>query len=103
MPKNITATIGVKDMRGVRRILILSGLAIACSGCASTRYSGPGDVQDFAAARTQCYSILKSTADNEPTVNCGAWTACLTSKGYVLDRDGQFDVDDLGMRVSCTD
>ena len=103
MLKKITVTIGANNMKGLFRILMLSGLAIAWSGCASTRYSGPGDVQDFAAARTQCYSILKSTADNEPTVDCGAWSACLTSKGYVLDRDGQFDVDDLGMRVSCTD
>jgi len=43
------------------------------------------------------------TADGEPTVNCGAWTACLTSKGYVRDRYGKFDVEELEMTISCSD
>ena len=72
-------------------------------GCSSLKYDGPGTVQDFATARTECYSALMGTADGEPTVNCGAWTACLTSKGYVRDRYGKFDVEELEMTISCTD
>jgi len=82
-------------------VFLMAGIAVA--GCSSTKYAGPGTVQDFATARTECYSTLKSTADNEPTVNCGAWTACLISKGYVLDKNGEFDVDELGMKISCTE
>ena len=80
-----------------------AAVGLVLAGCASTRSDGPGTGQDFATARTECYNALKSTANNEPTVNCGAWTACLTSKGYVLDKNGPFDVDELGMRISCTE
>ena len=82
-------------------LLTISFLALG--GCASLKYDGPGTVQDFAGARTECYSALMGTADGEPTVNCGAWTACLTSKGYVKDRYGKVDVEELGMTISCTD
>ena len=82
-------------------VFFMTGIAIA--GCSSTKYAGPGTVQDFAAARTECYSTLKASANDEPTVNCGAWTACLMSKGYVLDKNGSFDVDALGMKISCTE
>ena len=86
-------------MKYLRLIILLPALA----GCASLKYDGPGTVQDFATARTECYSALRGTADDAPTVNCGAWTACLTSKGYVRDRYGQFDVEELGMTISCSD
>jgi len=87
----------------VRRLSIFLIAGIALAGCGSTKYAGPGTVQDFAAARTECYSTLKASANDEPTVNCGAWTACLMSKGYVLDKNGSFDVDALGMKISCTE
>ena len=82
---------------------LLTILFFGITGCASLKYDGPGTVQDFATARTECYSALRGTADGEPTVNCGAWTACLTSKGYVKDRYGKFDVEELEMTISCSD
>ncbi|MGB1774591.1 MAG: hypothetical protein ACPHJ0_09035, partial [Arenicellales bacterium] len=33
------------------------------AGCSSLKYDGPGTVQDFATARTECYSALMGTAD----------------------------------------
>ena len=78
-------------------------LSLLLVGCSSLKYDGPGTVKDFATARTECYSAMMGPADGEPTVNCGAWTACLTSKVYVRDRYGKFDVEELEMTISCTD
>lgn len=84
-----------------------------CTVGGTMNFSGPGNFQDLAQARYECYASLQghsvsgvanadtgvAAVSGGPTVSCGAFEACLASKGYVRDKNGHLDASSL--RVSC--
>jgi hypothetical protein len=84
---------------------------------ASTKYDGPGTVQDFANARFECVEKVSFRENNanfgqsayggggsvKSTVvlSCSVFSACLASKGYFKNRHGKFDATELGLEVEC--
>jgi len=91
---------------------------ILLSGCAATRYDGPGTLQEFAAARYQCVQEtkrpvfsaeisktdairaiagFKATAKEIPS--CSAFNNCLAAKGYFASEQGRLSAE--GLYVEC--
>lgn len=97
-------------------ILIFSFTLAGCLGgpTAPLLYSGPSGSTfvDLAKARTACYSQLKSSASSGyvdkysgsfsggPSVDCGAFSGCLASKGFYRSSNGYLDA--TSIQVSCT-
>ena len=99
----------------MKKFLVL-GSFLLIANCApyggTMNYSGPGNFQDFAAARFECSraSSGKSSGgfineygggySTRQTVNCGMLDACMASRGYQRNSNGRFDAS--SMRVQCS-
>jgi hypothetical protein len=101
-----------------RTLLVSIAAVLALSGCAATRYDGPGTLQEFAAARYQCVQEtkrpvfsaeisktdairaiagFKATAKEIPS--CSAFNSCLAAKGYFVSEQGRLSSE--GLYVEC--
>lgn len=91
------------------RVLLAVTAAALLSGCVyggTYNFNGPGTFQDFAKARYQCYADLKgiSGSANETvavvreSVSCGAFEACLNSKGYFRNPDGRHNAKSISVK-----
>ena len=100
-------------------VLATLASALALSGCSLySRYDGPGNVQDFAAARYQCVQetkrpvfsaevtktdALKAIAGIRATAkeipSCSAFNNCLAARGYFMTDQGRFSAE--GLYVEC--
>lgn len=93
-------------------VLVVFTSCMATTYGGTYNYRGPGNFQDFAAARYECSSGSRGqsasgyldayggTYRNRPTVSCGMLDACMASKGYTRDPNGSFDAS--SMRVPCS-
>ena len=100
-------------------LLVCLTAALALSGCSLySRYDGPGNMQDFAAARYQCVQetkrpvfsaeitkadALKAVAGFKATAkeipSCSAFNNCLAARGYFMTDQGRFSSE--GLYVEC--
>ena len=87
----------------MHRFLSLGIIILLLNSCAAPRFSGPpsATLKDFVTARTDCYAKLRGSDKGGPVVNCNAFQACLMSKDFMVDPNGKWDPNELGIGVSC--
>ena len=101
-----------------RSLLLLFAVLTMLTSCGphagTYLYNGPATAtfSDFAKVRTECYRSLKSESSHGRvnkyggsyssgmTVSCGAFNACLASKGFNKNKNGRFDARSIS--ISCS-
>jgi len=88
----------------------LAGCGNGISG-GTMRYDGPGNFQDLAKARYECYNSTKdysssasagsryAYASSNTLPSCGAFNACIASKGFIKSKVGRLDASSI--TISC--
>lgn len=94
----------------MKKILFISTsiiLLVACIHGGTLRFTGPGNMQQFAQARYQCIqetSVREGGAyvnqyggasANRVVTKCSVFDACLASKGYYRDPAGNLDASSI--------